>query len=267
MAFDVVTIANGECAVTVIPERGGLISDLTLAGKQVLYLDSATVNDVTKSVRGGIPILFPFAGKLVDDRFLPSNTTIPQHGFARNKKWTTARSSKNDLEIVLHPDAETRKVFPFEFLAKQTITLLPRGLQIELEVTNQGNEPMPLSPGWHPYFLCPALRKTSVTTDLEDHPEKRFRNDDEFDFGQSAPETGRVTIDLPETGTVSMSFSPEMRHLQFWSQPGKDFVCIEPFWGPANTINTRHCDTVPSSGSSVCSMQIVKGNDTGESGI
>ena len=34
-----------------------------------------------------------------------------------------------------------------------------------------------------------------------------------------------------------------MRHLQLWSQPGKDFICLEPFYGPNNTVNTeRRCD-------------------------
>jgi galactose mutarotase-like enzyme len=37
-----------------------------------------------------------------------------------------------------------------------------------------------------------------------------------------------------------------MRHLQFWSQPGKDFVCLEPFWGPNGTVNTeRRLDLAP----------------------
>jgi galactose mutarotase-like enzyme len=37
-----------------------------------------------------------------------------------------------------------------------------------------------------------------------------------------------------------------MRHLQFWSQPGKDFICIEPFTGPNNTINTdQRIDIAP----------------------
>ncbi len=244
MACDVLTIASGECSVGVIPERGGLVSDLTVAGKQVLYLDSTTVNDATKSVRGGIPILFPFAGKLVDDRFLHSGTIIRQHGFARDKKWAIARSDRDEIEIVLHPDAETLRSLPFEFVAKQTITAVPRGIYIELSVANRGSQPMPLSPGWHPYFLCPATRKSSVTTDLNEHPEDLFKNDDEFDFGLPAPKTGRVALELPETGIVSLSFSPEMRHLQFWSQPGKDFVCVEPYVGPANAINTPLRSTV-----------------------
>ena len=46
------------------------------------------------------------------------------------------------------------------------------------------------------------------------------------------------SFDLPGLGGVRLSFSPTMRHLQFWSQPGRDFVCLEPFYGPNDTVNT-----------------------------
>jgi hypothetical protein len=36
-----------------------------------------------------------------------------------------------------------------------------------------------------------------------------------------------------------------MRHLQLWSQPGKPFVCIEPFWGPAGAILDDRRDLIP----------------------
>lgn len=42
-----------------------------------------------------------------------------------------------------------------------------------------------------------------------------------------------------------LSFSPAMRHLQFWSQPGRDFICLEPFYGPNDTVNTDRRLDVP----------------------
>ena len=36
-----------------------------------------------------------------------------------------------------------------------------------------------------------------------------------------------------------------MRHLQLWSQPGRDFICLEPFYGPNNTVNTDRRHDVP----------------------
>ena len=44
---------------------------------------------------------------------------------------------------------------------------------------------------------------------------------------------------------ITLDASPELRHLQFWSQPDKPFVCLEPFYGPAGTINTDQRGWVP----------------------
>jgi galactose mutarotase-like enzyme len=105
---------------------------------------------------------------------------------------------------------------------------------------------VPVAPGWHPYFRCPAAEKTRVTGDLTGLPPDALRDDREFDFGIEAPPLGRVRFSIPGLGgALALSFAPAMRHLQFWSQPGKDFVCIEPFLGPANTINTEKRVSVP----------------------
>jgi len=46
------------------PERGGLITNWVSDGKEILYFDEKRFIDKTKSVRGGIPILFPICGNL-----------------------------------------------------------------------------------------------------------------------------------------------------------------------------------------------------------
>ena len=50
----------------------------------------------------------------------------------------------------------------------------------------------------------------------------------------------------PGAWSERLTFSPALRHLQFWSQPGKDFVCLEPFRGPNDTVNTeRRLEVAP----------------------
>ena len=55
------TEGNGQ--LTLAPTRGGMATRLVLGGKDVFYLDEATLADVTKNVRGGNPVLFPQPGK------------------------------------------------------------------------------------------------------------------------------------------------------------------------------------------------------------
>lgn len=98
---------------------------------------------------------------------------------------------------------------------------------------------MPVSPGWHPYFRCPSAAKPNVKPlDAPNLDPARFTPDAEFDFGVAAPVDGRASFEIPELGQLALSFSPELRFLQCWGLPGRDFICLEPFLGPNNTINT-----------------------------
>ena len=47
------------------PERGGVITNWVSDGKEILYFDEKRFMDKTKSIRGGIPILFQFVETLI----------------------------------------------------------------------------------------------------------------------------------------------------------------------------------------------------------
>ena len=55
------------------PERGGVITNWVSDGDEILYFDEKRFVDKTKSIRGGIPILFPICGNL--------NTSISVFGY------------------------------------------------------------------------------------------------------------------------------------------------------------------------------------------
>src|SRR6185503_6260553 len=89
-------------------------------------------------------------------------------------------------------------------------------------------------------------QKGRVRGDVPGLDREHMGDDAEFDFGLPAPATGRAGFEVPGLGRLHLRASPSMRHLQFWSQPGKDFVCLEPFWGPNGTVNTgRRLDLAP----------------------
>ena len=244
--FDEIIIRYGDVQATVAPTRGALVSSLRVGSKPVLYLDRPTFEDPGKNVRGGIPVLFPYAGKLEDGTLKVAGTQMGQHGFGRNRSWEVKEKKPWRLRVALVPEESDSRAYPFHFVAEQTCTILPRGIEIELCAFNGGEEQMPVSPGWHPYFNCPGTEKKNVQSSVPAIDHAQFGDDREFDFGIVAPPNGRATFHIPELGSLTLSFSPEMRHLQFWSQPGKDFICIEPFTGPNNTINTdRRIDIPP----------------------
>jgi galactose mutarotase-like enzyme len=246
VSFEVVRLTRDDATLGLVPERGALVASLVVSGREVLYLDQATLDDATKNVRGGIPVLFPYAGKLVDGRFVAAGTTMKQHGFGRNRPWVVEEKSASELRARLVEDADTQAQYPYTYEADYLVTALPRGLEVRLFVRNTGAKTMPLSPGWHPYFRCPAALKSEVTGNVEGFTADKLGNDREFDFGLLPPASGKTEFQIPELGRVSIDFSPGMRHMQFWSLPSKDFICLEPFFGPNDTINTeRRLDVLP----------------------
>ncbi len=238
MSFEVLTLARGDVVVRIVPERGALVASLAVSGKEILYLDEATLHDPTKNVRGGIPVLFPYAGKLVDGRFLAAGTLMKQHGFGRNRPWAIEDKGPTEVGVRLVQDASTHAQYPYEYEVDYRISVLRRGVEVRLIVRNAGTRPLPISPGWHPYFRCPAARKAEVTGNVAGFTPERIGDDREFDFGLVPPPTGKTHFRIPETGQVNIDFSKALRHMQFWSLPGKDFICLEPFYGPNDTINT-----------------------------
>lgn len=234
-----VFIEHGGVTAAVIPYRGALVSRLTVDGRELLYLDEASVLDDTKSVRGGIPILFPFCGSLPDGLLIASGTRMKQHGFARDRAWTIAEQRAGYLRLTLDPDADSRAIYPWDFHLEQAITIVPGGLHIELLIKNNSDRPMPVSPGWHPYFKCPAAQKKDIQTQIAGFDNSRFHDEGEFNIGIVAPADGRSEHIVPGLGKIRITAAPDMRHLQFWSIKGRDFICIEPFTGAPNSINTE----------------------------
>lgn len=258
------SLTLGDVTVGLVPERGAIVTSLVVAGKELFYLDASTLDDPTKNVRGGVPVLFPYAGKLEGERLVAAGTTMKQHGFGRNRPWCVKDETGSQLRLRLEQDEATRAQFPYDYEADYTVTVLLRGMEVKLQVQNGGTRPVPLSPGWHPYFRCPAEMKSRVTGTVEGFTQDRLGNDREFDFGLVPPPSGRTEFQVPELGTVRIEFSPVMRHMQFWSQPGNDFICLEPFYGPSNTINTDRRLEVPAKGVSELWMRIeLDGRATG----
>ena len=251
------TLAHGAVTARVAPQRGAIVTALAAAGRDLLFMDRATLADAAKSVRGGIPLLFPFAGRLDGDRLAHAGTTMKQHGFARNRAWTVVERQAGGARLALEDDAQTREAYPHRFRIEQVLSLLPRGLQVELLIRNRGDAPLPVAPGWHPYFPCAAADKPRVTPlDVAGLDQARFTPDAEFDFGVTAPPTGRDDFDVPGLGRLALSFAAEMRFLQCWGLPGRDFICLEPFLGPNNAINTPARLEVPAGESRTLWMRV-----------
>ena len=137
------------------PNRGGLITNWVSEGREILYFDEKRFIDKTKSIRGGIPILFPICGNLDIPNSLFGKNYMPfmQHGFARDLQWQHClNEQKNSLCLILQDTEKTKTFYPFNFELKIEVSLKINCLKFIINIQNKTNIEMPINFGLHPYF-------------------------------------------------------------------------------------------------------------------
>ena len=137
------------------PKRGGLITNWISDGEEILYFDEKRFMDKTKSIRGGIPILFPICGNLNTSSsvFGKDFLQLMQHGFARDSQWRYYfNENKKSLCLFLNESKKTKQYYPFDFELRIEITLKMNCLEFEIRIFNKTDIAMPINFGLHPYF-------------------------------------------------------------------------------------------------------------------
>ena len=103
------------------------------------------------------PILFPIVGSLKNKTYTYQGVSysLPQHGFARDMKFSLVKQSESELWFSLEATEETKKVYPFEFRLELGYRLEGNQVIAIWRVVNTGIDKLFFSIGGHPAFLCP----------------------------------------------------------------------------------------------------------------
>ena len=246
---------DGETEAEVVPGRGGLVSRLRCGGVQILATDDEAVYGGGRNVRGGIPILFPTAGRLKDDQYVALGVVrkLKQHGFARDLPWKVTGEEVGGsarLAMELAATDGTMEVFPWDFRLTFTVEVAGRSLRILQSYENRSETPMPLHAGFHPYFFVPDSEKGAARIEASsarawDKVGGREVSLQGFDL--TAPEVSLSVFEsgatlarltAPSLPTVEIEVSSELTHWVVWTLGGRDFVCVEPWTAPADALNT-----------------------------
>ena len=248
-----IVLQAGGGLVSIVPERGALITRWQARGVERLYLDEATLADPTKNVRGGVPLLFPSPGKLADGRFRRAGKTgaMKQHGFARDLPWTVAAQADASATLTLSSSAETRAMFPWEFALTLRVVVSDARVRLELRVENPGPDALPFGFGVHPYFRVEDKAHASITTAATRAYDNVTREVVPFrGFQLGSGETDLHLLDHGSStstltcgaggagGRVKVTTSAEFGRWVVWTLPGRDFVCLEPWTSPGDALNT-----------------------------
>lgn len=241
--------------VSVVPERGGIITTWRIGETEIFYLDTERFADPSLSVRGGIPLLFPICGNLSDDTYTLNGQTyqLKQHGFARNLPWeVTDQSVENGASVTvsLKSNEQTREVYPFDFELNFIYTLRGNTLELRYRHTNLSREPMPFATGIHPYFMVtdkPQLEFDLPSTQFQAKGDTSIQTfSGGFDFERdeidvaffNLSKSSAVVNDPSRNLKLTLNWDERYSTLVFWTVKGKDFYCLEPWSSPRNALNT-----------------------------
>ncbi len=126
----------------------------------LLFISNKSHFETGKAIRGGIPICWPWFGKH------KSNSTFPQHGFARTALWQCIETKEdNDLstEITLQLEntQKNKKLWPYKTDLRLKITISDT-LSLQLITINRDTRSFTLSSALHSYFAVSNIANVII---------------------------------------------------------------------------------------------------------
>ncbi|MGO9512922.1 MAG: D-hexose-6-phosphate mutarotase [Steroidobacteraceae bacterium] len=169
----------------------------------VTFMSATVQYSEGKSIRGGVPICWPWFGPHATDKARAS------HGFARNVLWEARapvclENGATQLSLFLSDSEKSRALWPYRFGLEYRVTV-GEVLDLELTSTNTGSEAFPLSEALHTYFQVGDIGSVQVLgldgsefVDVADGGQRK-RQDGPVTF---AAEVDRVYVNTEATCTI-----------------------------------------------------------------
>jgi len=214
------------------------------------------------------PVLFPIIGALKENsyQFEGETYTLPRHGFARDMDFEVEKISELEILFTLRANAETLKVYPFEFKLGLRYKLARATVCCTYEVSNPSDKELLFSVGGHPAFAAP-LNKQGQYTDYY----LQFNADNELTYHEiedNLISDKTITLNLDDkklylkhelfyndalviknlkSNSISVMNTKNYNGINFkfenfpyfgiWAAKDAEFICLEPWCGIADSTN------------------------------
>lgn len=141
-----------------------------------LWLSPTAEYQTGQSIRGGIPICWPWFGDATKNPPLVQQTInnieqAPAHGFVRTIPWQLIEHQCSDTQVQLHwqPDIQAHaSLWPHDCQLRLTMTLSANSLDLSLS-TQAGLTPVAISQALHTYLPCDDIHNTTVSSQQISH--------------------------------------------------------------------------------------------------
>jgi galactose mutarotase-like enzyme len=214
------------------------------------------------------PVLFPIVGTLKNNSYQYKGHTyqLDRHGFARDMEFEVTEASDETITFTLNSNEETFSQYPFHFRFMIRYSLENNRVNVSYIIRNTGQEKMLFSVGGHPAFKVPLVEGTTFEDyylefnhfehaqrwmikegliDTATEPainrtdklplQKSLFYKDALVFKQLASKSVFILSSTTSHG-IKVNFGG-FPYLGIWSAKDADFVCIEPWYGVADSVN------------------------------
>ncbi|MDF5612629.1 D-hexose-6-phosphate mutarotase, partial [Vibrio parahaemolyticus] len=136
---------------------GGHVVSFTPEGQEdLIWMSEKAVFDGKAALRGGIPVCWPWFGRIA----------APAHGFARTAEWELVEHRENHngviVELALFPTEEIHDIWPHMFDARLVIEVGDE-LKVTLKVMNIDDEAWTFSGALHTYLNVGDIKQAQTT--------------------------------------------------------------------------------------------------------
>jgi galactose mutarotase-like enzyme len=217
------------------------------------------------------PVLFPIIGALKNGSFSYKGKqySVPKHGLIRyNENLKVLKHSTSELKLHYTFNDETLKDYPFKFEFIIGFSLKNKSLEVQHQVLNHGDDQMLFSLGGHPAFKCPLTDQDNYQDYVLKFKHKEtckrhmidenglqngesipfFNNEDTMELKHSLfrddalifknLKSRLVSLEHKTKGKVLSVAFKDFNYLGIWAKTNGNFVCIEPWLGITDHIDT-----------------------------
>lgn len=210
------------------------------------------------------PILFPIVGQIKNGKTIINKKIyeMGQHGFARDMKFEEIETNK----FLLKSSKETLKKFPFEFEFYIEYIINENELITRYNVINKSDTQMLFGIGGHPAFICDyttenyqiQFNKTEDKIEflqlenglISNKKAQNILNGNIIELKKNIFEDDAIIMKNINSNKVTLYNKKDMKkeldfdftgfpYLALWSKVGAPFVCIEPWYNTADTIDSK----------------------------
>ncbi len=152
----IVNISHTKATASVSLHGGHVISFKPAGQQDVIWMSDRAEFDHTKALRGGIPVCWPWFGRI----------TFPAHGFARTSEWHLIEHRESDNGVIiclgLEENENTLAIWPYCFQVLLYVEVSD-SLKVTLDIRNTDDKPWAFSGALHSYFNVADIMTTRVT--------------------------------------------------------------------------------------------------------